>query len=243
MVVGRTAQSRRLHTSELEQRAALLQREREQRARAAVAEERRRIAGELHDVIAHCVSVIVIQAAAAEEAADRDLTVTRDALRAIRAVGNDALADMRRLLGVLRAEGDELALDPQPGLSRLDELVSQASAAGLAVRVRIDGQPRPLPPGVDLAAYRVVQEALTNVRKHAGTAEALVHLRYLPDAIELEVVDDGFGRTVPQAPEGGHGLIGMRERVELYGGIMEAAPRSDEGFAVLVRLPVESGAL
>jgi signal transduction histidine kinase len=157
---------------------------------------------------------------------------------------------MRRLLGVLRAEGDELRLDPQPGLDRIDDLVNQARAAGLDVQVSVEGPQRPLPPGVDLAAYRVIQEALTNVRKHAGTGQAWVHLRYLRDTVEIEVVDNGKGAKTLSDSErvhgqdgqrgGGHGLIGMRERVLLYGGIMAAAPRPEAGFVVQVCLPTES---
>jgi len=241
-VLGRVARRQWIRASELEQRTALLERDREERARAAVAEERGRIARELHDVIAHCVSVIVIQAGAAEEIAERDPTRTREALRSIRVVGNNALVDMRRLLGVLRVDGDELALDPQPGIARIDELVGEAGMSGLAVQVTVDGPPRQLPPGVDLAAYRVVQEALTNVRKHAGTERAWVQLRYLPDAVELEVLNDGNGHAPPVTDEDGHGLVGMRERVTLYGGLMTAAPRPGGGFAVHVRLPTEISA-
>jgi signal transduction histidine kinase len=152
------------------------------------------------------------------------------------------MAEMRRLLGVLRETGDELVLDPQPGVGRLEELVAQAEAAGLAVQVRIDGHPEKLPPGVDLTAYRVVQEALTNVRKHAGARQARVILRYLPDSLELEITDDGSGRGGPTGADGaGQGLIGMRERVALYGGQMTAAHRPGGGFAVQVRLPLEAG--
>jgi len=239
-LVGRVARRQRRHAVDLTQRAALLEREREEKARAAVAEERGRIARELHDVIAHCVSVIVIQAGAAEEIAERDPASARVALRSIRAVGNEALADMRRLLGILRANGDELALDPQPGIARLDELVAQAGAAGLTVHVRVTGEPAQLPAGVDLTAYRVVQEALTNVRKHAHTPRADVHLRYLTDAIELEITDEGAAHQ--SANGAGHGLAGMRERVALYGGVMAAAHRPGSGFAVSVRLPISASA-
>ena len=241
-LIGRVVRARRGRVSALEAQTEHLEQEQEEpeeRARLAVAHERQRIARELHDVIAHCVTVIIVQAGAAEQVVDRDPTATRDALRSIRAVGNEALAEMRRLLGVLREDGDELRLDPQPGLARLDELVSQAGEAGLSVQVTSVGQPRPLPPGVDLAAYRVVQEALTNVRKHAPTGDAAVHLQWLPDAISVEIINHGPARTVsaPETDGAGQGLIGMRERVALYGGVMTATPHEDAGFTVSVRLP------
>jgi signal transduction histidine kinase len=241
-LVGRITRRRRLHAVDLQQRAIELEQDREENARAAVAQERSRIAHELHDVIAHSVSVIVVQAAAAEEIAERDPTRTREALRTIRGVGNDALAEMRRLLGVLRNADDELALDPQPGVERLGELVGQAEAAGMTVHITVEGQHRPLPPGVNLTAYRVVQEALTNVRKHAHTSEAQVLLRYVPEAIELAISDNGRGAAgAPQPSNGaGHGLIGMRERVSLYGGTVNAGTRPNGGFSVEVRLPTDN---
>ena len=238
-LLGRAARHRRLHETELEQRAARLEREREHRAEVAVAEERARIARELHDVIAHCVSVIVVQAGAAEEVAEKDAPRARAALGTIRAVGNEALAEMRRLLGVLRESDEELGLDPQPGVARLHELVEHARAAGLDVQVVVDGEARPLPPGVDLAVFRVVQEALTNVRRHAHTDRACVLLRYGPDAIDVNVTDGGRGPT-RAAAEGagqGRGLTGMRERVELYGGTLTAHGQDGGGFTVRARLP------
>jgi signal transduction histidine kinase len=236
-VLGRALRRRRLATVELRDRAARLEREREERARAAVAEERGRIARELHDVIAHSMSVIVVQAGAAEQILEHDPARAREALRSIRRAGNDALEEMRRLLGILRHEDEELTLAPQPSIARLDELLGQARAGGLPVELVVDGQPRQLAPGVELAAYRIVQEALTNSRKHARAASAQVTVRYAPDALELDVVDNGR----PARPSGGtgHGLVGMRERAALYGGVLEAGARPEGGFAVHARLPLD----
>jgi signal transduction histidine kinase len=236
-VLGRALRRRRLATVELQDRAAQLEREREERARAAVAEERGRIARELHDVIAHSMSVIVVQAGAAEQILEHDPARAREALLSIRCAGNDALEEMRRLLGILRHEDEELTLAPQPSIARLDELLEQVRAGGLPVELVVDGQPRQLAPGVELAAYRIVQEALTNSRKHAGAAHARVIVRYAPDALELDVVDNG---RPSQPGEGtGHGLVGMRERAVLYGGVLEAGARPEGGFAVHARLPLD----
>ena len=236
-VLGRALRRRRLATVELRDRAARLEREREERARAAVAEERGRIARELHDVIAHSMSVIVVQAGAAEQILEHDPARAREALRSIRRAGTDALEEMRRLLGILRHEDEELTLAPQPSIARLNELLGQARAGGLPVELVVDGQPRQLAPGVELAAYRIVQEALTNSRKHAGTAHAKVIVRYAPDALELDVVDDG--RAARKGEGTGHGLVGMRERAALYGGVLEAGARPEGGFAVHARLPLD----
>ena len=236
-MLGRALRRRRLATAELQGRAAQLGRDREERARAAVAEERGRIARELHDVIAHSMSVIVVQAGAAEQILAHDPNRAREALRTIRRAGNDALDEMRRLLGILRQDGDELALAPQPSIARLEELLRQVRAGGLPVELVVDGQPRQLAPGVELAAYRIVQEALTNSRKHAGAAHAQVTVRYAPDALELDVVDDG--RAAGQGEGTGHGLVGMRERTALYGGVLEAGARPEGGFAVHARLPLD----
>jgi signal transduction histidine kinase len=236
-VLGRALRRRRLATVELQDRAAQLEREREERARAAVAEERGRIARELHDVIAHSMSVIVVQAGAAEQILEHDPARAREALHSIRRAGNDALEEMRRLLGILRRDDEELTLAPQPSIARLDELLGQVRAGGLPVELVVDGQPRQLAPGVELAAYRIVQEALTNSRKHAGAAHARVIVRYAPDALELDVVDNG--RPSQPAEGTGHGLIGMRERAALYGGVLEAGARAEGGFAVHARLPLD----
>jgi signal transduction histidine kinase len=236
-VLGRALRRRRLTAVELRNRAARLEREREERARVAVAEERGRIARELHDVIAHSMSVIVVQAGAAEQILEHDPVRAREALGSIRRAGNDALEEMRRLLGILRHEDEELTLAPQPSIARLDELLGQARAGGLPVELVVDGQPRQLAPGVELAAYRIVQEALTNSRKHAGAAHARVIIRYAPDALELDVVDNG---RPSQPGEGtGHGLVGMRERAALYGGVLEAGAGPEGGFAVHARLPLD----
>jgi signal transduction histidine kinase len=213
-----------------------LEAERDTSVRAAVADERERIARELHDIVAHCVSVMVVQAGAAEDLLDRDPQRVRQPLEAIQDIGREAVAELRRMLGLLRAEATAPALTPQPGTAELDELVAQIDAAGLPVRLHVAGTPRPLPRGIELAGYRIVQEALTNALKHAGPASATVSLRYGEQALEIEVLDDGRGGTVNGH---GHGLIGMRERVALYRGELDAGPRPEGGFQVRVRLPVE----
>jgi signal transduction histidine kinase len=210
--------------------------EREEQARVAVLEERTRIARELHDVVAHAISVIVLQARGARHALDADRDEARDAVDAIEETASQALREMRRLLGVLRAEGDEVALAPQPSLAHLDVLVTHVRDAGLPVDVRVEGSPRELAPAVDLSAYRIVQEALTNALKHAGPARARVVVRYGEDSVELEVADTGSGAANGQG--GGHGLAGMRERVALFGGQLESGPRGEGGFAVRARLPL-----
>jgi signal transduction histidine kinase len=236
-LAGRGFRSREEHAGNLEERAARLELEQEANARAAVAEERTRIARELHDVVAHNVSVIVIQSQAAQQSTQRDSEAGR-ALRSIEATGQEALTEMRRLLGLLRREDEELALAPQPSLRHLDRLADSVRDAGLPVEVEVQGDPVPLPPGVDLSAYRIVQEALTNALKHAGPARARVLVRYGSREIELEISDDGTGGAAPNG--GGHGLIGMRERVNVYGGEVESGARPDGGYAIRVRLPLES---
>jgi signal transduction histidine kinase len=223
---------------ELGRRAERMEHEREAQARAAVLDERARIARELHDVVAHGMSLMVVQAGAARsllEGAPIDPRVDRH-MRSVETSGRQSLSEMRRLLTVLR-DDDELALEPLPGMEQLDVLVAAAREANIDVHVQIEGQPHPLPPGIDLTAYRIVQEALTNTIKHAGPASAKVTIRYRSDALELEIADDGRG---PRNTNGhaGHGLIGMRERAALYGGEMRAAAREDGGYAVCVRLPI-----
>jgi len=207
------------------------------RAASAVAEERARIARELHDVVAHAVTAMVVQAGAAEQVVDDDPVLTRRALESIRSTGGEALAEMRRLLGLLRT-GEEADLAPQPGLGSLQRLLDDARAGGLDVVLHQEGPAVPLSPGVDLAAYRVVQEALTNVRRHAGARRAQVVLRWTRSGLDLEVVDDGRGGPVVE----GNGVIGMRERVSLYGGSLEALPRQGGGVAVRAHLPLPSPA-
>jgi signal transduction histidine kinase len=216
-------------------------RDRELATREAVAAERAAIARELHDVVAHHMSVMVVQAGAARAVGGSDPAAASDALKQIEASGRTGLAEMRRLLGILKAEGDGDGRAPQPGLADLGELLDSMRVTGLAVDVVVEGSPRPLPPGIDLSAYRIVQEALTNALRHAGGASARVLIRYDRDAIELTIADDGIG-----APEGlsahGHGLIGMRERAQLFGGTFEAGPRPGSGFLVRARLPFEAPA-
>jgi signal transduction histidine kinase len=221
---------------ERERRAQLAERERDLVAREAVVEERGRIARELHDAIAHNVSMMVVQAGAERRVLNGTTDGTREVLETIEQIGRGALTEMRRLVGMLRSDsGDPLA--PQPGLADLATLTTQVREAGLAVDLRIDGEPRELPVGIELSAYRIVQEALTNALKHAGDAHATVRVRYGADSLELEIIDDGAGSPVPVA-SGGHGLVGMRERVALYGGRLDAGQRPGGGFAVRVVLPI-----
>lgn len=241
-ILGDSIRHRRAYEDELEARAALLERQQELRAEQAVAEERARIARELHDVVAHAVGVMVVQAGAARRVADRDPDAARRAVARVETAGREALTELRRMLGVLR-EGDEAAaFAPQPGLAALDELVDQVRAAGLDVSLDVQGDPRRLPVGVDLSAFRIVQEALTNTLKHAGPARAEVTVRYLDRVVELEVHDDGYGVAAARADGGGHGLVGMRERVTVYGGSLEAGPRPGGGYRVHARLPLNETA-
>jgi signal transduction histidine kinase len=229
--VGRAIQHRRL-------REVALVGEQEQRARAAVAEERTRIARELHDVVAHAISVIVVQARGGRRLLHTEPDEAHSAFDTIEATGQRALTEMRRLLGMLRADDEELALAPQPTLSRLDALVADVESAGLPVELRVEGKPAELPPGIDLSAYRIVQEALTNALKHAGPARARVLVRYGEEGLELEIADDGPGG--PNGAGDGHGLIGIQERVAMLGGDVEAGRRPDGGYAVRARLPYAS---
>jgi signal transduction histidine kinase len=219
-----------------EERAQLAERERDLAAREAVADERGRIARELHDVVAHSVSVMVVQAQAGPRLL-ADPERVRGVFASIETTGRDALVELRRLLGILRTADHELAIGPQPSLDSLESLVEQLRQAGLDVGLRIEGEPVPLPPGLDLAAYRIVQEALTNTLKHAGPVEAEVVVRYRQSMLELEIVDNGSAAPVDSGGSG-HGLIGMRERAALYGGVMEAGSRNGHGYAVRARLPI-----
>ena len=231
--IGRTLVERAQRAAHLQERADRLAREQE----VAVAGERARIARELHDVIAHSVSVMTVQAGAARLLLEEDPSRAREPLVSVEETGRQALAEMRRLLGILRAEDQPAALAPQPGVADISPLVEQLRAAGLPVDVVIDGDPRALPPGIDLVAYRVVQEALTNALKHAGAARAEVSIRYGATALEVSVVNDGH---VASNGGGGHGIVGMRERVALYGGAFEAGPRRGGGYSVRARLPLEA---
>jgi signal transduction histidine kinase len=218
-----------------ERRAQLAERERDLAAREAVVEERARIARELHDAIAHNVSMMVVQAGAERRVLGGDAGSTREVLTTIEQIGRGALTEMRRLVGMLRSEEAD-PLTPQPGLGDLPTLVAQVRDAGLPVELSVEGERRELPVGIELSAFRIVQEALTNALKHAGDARASVRVRYGADSLELEIVDDGSGVSAPVA-SGGHGLAGMRERVALYGGRFDAARRPSGGFAVRVLLP------
>ena len=236
--VGRIVRSWRLQAATLAERTRELEQEREWRARAAVVEERTRIARELHDIIAHSVSVMVVQAAAAEEVLAREPERAREPLVRIQATGRQSVLELRRLLGVLRPEEEHGARSPQPTLRGLDALVDEARASGLEVEVEVEGQVRELSAGVELAAYRVVQEALTNVVKHAGRAAAQVRIRYGTGDLGIDVVDRGGTTQVEHARGAGHGLVGMRERVSMYGGHLETGPVGDGGFAVRATLPL-----
>ncbi|MDX6413814.1 MAG: hypothetical protein QOH23_1224 [Gaiellaceae bacterium] len=219
-----------------ERRAQIAERERDLVAREAVVEERARIARELHDVIAHHVSMIVLQAGAERRVLDGANASTREVLETVEQTGRSALTEMRRLLGMLRGDANE-PLTPQPGLGDVPVLVKQLREAGLPVELHVEGERGELPVGIELSAYRIVQEALTNALKHAGEASASVNIRYGPDSLELEIADDGTGASAPVS-SGGHGLVGMRERVALYGGSLDAGRRPSGGFVVRVLLPI-----
>jgi signal transduction histidine kinase len=213
----------------------LVRRERDRTHQIAVAEERARIARELHDVVAHGVSLIAVQADAAEAALEHDPARAGAPLRTIRGSAHDALAEMRRMLGVLRAGDEGSEHSPQPGLAQLPELVEHAQAAGLPVALEVDGEPRPLAPSLDLTAYRIVQEALTNVRKHAPGAPTTVRLAWSPATLELAIRDSGPG---PNGSSDGHGLVGMQERVRIHGGRLHTGGTAGGGFEVIVQLPL-----
>jgi signal transduction histidine kinase len=214
--------------------------QRELQAQAAVAVERGRIARELHDVVAHNVSMMVVQAGAAARVLHGEQPDVRNALEVIAATGRETVDEMRTLLGVLRSDDGPASLKPQPGLADLEQLVSGVQEAGLPVTLRVEGTPRPLPPALDLSAFRIVQEALTNALKHAGPARADVTVRYEDGLVSLEISDTGRG---PGGGRGtGHGLAGMRERAAMFGGELQALPRPEGGFAVRARLPLTTPA-
>ena len=219
-------------------RAHVAETEASERARASVAEERARIARELHDIVAHSVGVMVVQAGAAEQVVEEDPEYARAALGTIRSTGSSALAEMRRLVSVLREPESETDLTPQPGLQSLPELVDRARGTGLEVDLTVEGGDRALPAGLDLAAYRIIQEALTNIRRHSRATRARVRLALAPDEVRIEVDDPGPARQREDGQGTGHGLIGMRERAALYGGRLEAGPRG-AGFGVRAILPLE----
>ena len=221
---------------EARERAARAEREREERARLAVADERARIARELHDVVGHSVSVMTVQASAVRRLVDPDQDKVREALLVVEQTGREALAEMRRMVGVLRRPEEAPALAPQPSLEQLERLVEHAREAGLPVDLHVEGEPVQLPAGLDLTAYRLVQEGLTNALKHARAHRAEVLVRYSDGHVELTVSDDGRGGG--DGDKGGHGLVGMRERVSVYGGELEAGPRPEGGYRLRARLPV-----
>jgi signal transduction histidine kinase len=235
--LGRWVRQRRRRTEHLEERTALLEADRDERARAAVAEERARIAREMHDAVAHTVSVMVLQAGAAEQTLTVSPERARESLVTIQDAGREAIVELHRMLGVLREPVGELALAPHPGVARLDALLDQVRRAGLTVELSVQGEPRRLPAGLDRSVYRIVQEGLTNTLKHAGPAHASVRLSYGGRAVELEVLDDGTGPAAGNG--GGFGLVGMRERAALYGGILESGARPGGGYALRARLPFE----
>ncbi|MET9534986.1 MULTISPECIES: sensor histidine kinase [unclassified Streptomyces] len=246
-VMGDSVRTRRAYFAQLEERAARLEREREAQSKVAVAGERARIARELHDVVAHNVSVMVVQADGAAYVLDASPDQARQALETISSTGRQALAEMRRLLGVLRTgdapESGEYV--PQPDVQQIEDLVEQVRVAGLTVDFRVEGTPRPLPSGVELTAYRIVQEALTNTRKHGGPdVGASVRLVYFDDGLGLLVEDDGRGAAHELYQDGGadgqgHGLIGMRERIGMVGGTLDAGPRPGGGFRISALLPLK----
>ena len=217
-----------------------LEEQRELQAQAAVAVERGRIARELHDVVAHNVSMIVVQAGGAGRVLHGEQPDVRNALEVIAATGRETVDEMRTLLGVLRSDDGPSALKPQPGLADLEQLIGGVREAGLPVTLRIEGVPRPLPAALDLSAYRIVQEALTNTVKHAGPACAQVTVRYEDGQVALEITDTGRGPD--NGPGTGHGLVGMRERAAMLGGDLEAAPTDGGGFTVRARLPLPAPA-
>ena len=249
-LVGDSLRRRRERTAALEARAERLERDQEEAARVAVQNERALMARELHDVVAHGVSVMVIQAGAARRVMDEQPDEARRALATIEATGREALAEMRRLVGIIRDDEARAPLAPQQGLANLGPLIANARAAGVTAELSIEGEPRPLAPGVDLAAYRIVQEGVTNAIKHAAPARATIRLAYEPDGLAIDIRDDG-GRggggtgsgsraATAQGTGPGHGLVGMEERVRLYGGTFTAGPQPGGGFAVAARIPTDA---
>lgn len=233
---GFVVRQRAEQAEEAEERAAQAERERDAAARIAVAEERARIARELHDVVAHAVSVMVLQTGAVRHKLPGALADEADALRGVEKTGRTALAEMRRLLGAMRREDEDAELGPQPGLDALDGLLDEVGRSGLPVRLHVDGERFALPPAIDLSAYRIVQEGLTNALKHARATQADVTLRYAPDELRIDVKDDGPGSAPPD--DAGHGLVGIRERVKIFGGEMTAGRAAEGGFVLSACLPI-----
>jgi signal transduction histidine kinase len=235
-VAGYALRGRSEEAEAAELRATRAELERDAAARIAVAEERARIARELHDIVAHAVSVMVLQVGAVRHKMAETLSEDAEALRSVERTGRAALGEMRRLLGAMRSDGDDLELAPQPGLDNLDSLLAEVDRAGLPVRLHVDGEPTLLPRSIDLSAYRIVQEGLTNALKHARAGHADVTLSYRPDEVQIEVRDDGRGGSKTDGL--GHGLVGIRERVKIYGGEMTAGTTAGGGFVLTTRLPL-----
>jgi len=244
-VLGDNIRTRRAYLAAVEERAARMERERDAQAAIAAAAERTRIAREMHDVVAHSLSVMVAQADGAGYAMDSSPDKARRAIATVAETGRQALTEMHRLLGVLRSTHVEEDLTPQPGVDQLDALITRTQSAGLPVTLSVQGAPVPLSPGLSLTIYRIAQEALTNTLKHAGPAvTATVQLRYLAHHVEIEITDTGHPagvpRTGPMTPDGGHGITGMRERIAVYDGSLHAGPTDGAGWRICARLPVES---
>jgi signal transduction histidine kinase len=241
LLAGIAFRERDLRLVGMTEETTRLRYQQEENERRAVAEERTRIARELHDIVSHSLAVVTIQTQAVRRRLGPDSAAEAEDLQQVEDVARQALTEMRRLLGVLRADDDPAQLAPQPGVAQLDRLILDTRAAGVNVALRIDGRPAALPPGVDLAAYRLVQESLTNVAKHAAGATALVRLSYQPDAVEIIVTDSGRTGPSPLAPPetSGHGLVGLRERVQLYDGHFSYGPQPSGGFRVRATLPLQ----
>jgi signal transduction histidine kinase len=235
-LAGFALRERAAQAEAAEERATYAELEREAAARVAVAEERARIARELHDVVAHAVSVMVLQIGAIRHKLPQELDEDKEALDGVEQAGRTALVEMRRLLGAMRRNGDELELAPEPGLDRLDSLIEEVGRAGLPVRLHVQGEPFPLPHALDLSAYRIVQEGLTNALKHAQARRADVTVQYGPDDLRIEVSDDGRGDSKGDGL--GHGLVGIGERVKIYGGEMSAGTAPEGGFVLSAHLPL-----
>ncbi len=235
-LAGFALRERAVQAEAAEERATHAERERDAATRIAVAEERARIARELHDTVAHAVSVMVLQVGAVRHRLSDAPAEDSDALRSVEQAGRTALAEMRRLLAAMRRDGDEAELTPQPGLDGLDSLLEGIGRAGLPVQLHVDGEPFPLPRAIDLSAYRIVQEGLTNALKHSGASDAEVTVRYASHELQIEVRDNGEGGSTSDGL--GHGLVGMRERVRIYGGEMTTGTATGGGFILSTRLPL-----
>ena len=234
-LAGRVVADRQVEVRRERERANQLERDHDTAVKAAAEAERRHIARELHDVIAHSVGVMVVQAGAARHVLDEKPEAARYSLAAVEESGHEAMAELRRLLGVLNDDGEPAPLTPEPRLDRVDALVARVKEAGLPVELHVEGEARTLPPGVEVAAFRILQEALTNALKYAGGAATQAVLRFSADAVDVEVLDEGAVRAPAQGV--GRGLAGMRERVALFGGTIDAGPRPDGGYAVRAHLP------